>query len=65
VVTEGKNPDDRIGKTTAGRRLEKVKRFLSYCVKMHRLAGNPATELNAIRPDPNVTWPLLSGRYER
>jgi hypothetical protein len=48
-----------------GRRLEKVKRFLSCCVKMHWLAGNPATELKAIRPDPNVTWPLLSGRYEK
>ncbi|WP_158941695.1 hypothetical protein, partial [Granulicella sp. S190] len=62
---KAKNPDDRIGKTTAGRRLEKVKRFLGYCVKMHWLAGNPATELKAIKPDPSVTWPLLSGRYEK
>jgi site-specific recombinase XerD len=62
---KAKNPDDRIGKTTAGRRLEKLKRFLSYCVKMHWLAKNPATELKAIKPDLSVTWPLLSGRYER
>ena len=49
----------------AGRRLEKVKRFLNYCVKMRWLAANPAAELKAIKPDPSVTWPLLSGRYEK
>jgi integrase len=32
---------------------------------MHWLGGNPATELKAIKPDPSVTWPLLSGRYEK
>jgi hypothetical protein len=31
---KAKHLDDRIGKTTAGRQLEKVKGFLSYCVKM-------------------------------
>jgi hypothetical protein len=31
---QAKLPEDRIGKTTAGRRLEKVKSFLAYCVKM-------------------------------
>ena len=62
---KAKNPNDRIGKTTAGRRLEKVKRFFNYCVKMHWLAANPAAELKANKPDPSVTWPLLSGRYEK
>src|ERR1700737_3559327 len=62
---KAKNPDDRIGKTTAGRRLEKVKRFLNYCVEMRWLAANPAAELKAIKPDPSVTWPLLGGRYEK
>jgi len=56
--------DDRIGKTTAGRRLEKVKSFLSYCVKMRWVAANPAADLKAIKPDESVTLPLLSGRYE-
>jgi site-specific recombinase XerD len=49
---KAKNPTDRIGKTTAGRRLEKVKRFLNYCAKMRWLAANPAAELKAIKPDP-------------
>jgi site-specific recombinase XerD len=62
---KAKNPNDRISKTTAGRRLEKVKRFLNYCVKMHWLAANPAAELKAIKPDPSVTWPLLSGDTKR
>jgi hypothetical protein len=62
---KGKNPSDRISKTTAGRRLEKIKRFLHYCVKMRWLANNPAGELKAIKPDPSVTWPLLSGRLEK
>jgi site-specific recombinase XerC len=62
-LPKAKNLNDRIGKTTAGRRLEKVKRFLNYCVKMHWLAANPAAELKAIKP--SVTWPLLSGRYEK
>jgi len=34
-------------------------------VKVHWLATNPATELKAIKPDPSVTWPLLSGRSEK
>ena len=55
---KAKNPSDRISKTTAGRRLEKVKRFLGYCVKMRWLAANPAAELKAIKPNPSVT-----GRY--
>ena len=47
-----KNPNDLIGKTTAGRRLEKVKRFLNFCVKMRWLAVNPAAELKAISRIP-------------
>jgi hypothetical protein len=43
----------------------KVKRFLNYCVKMHCLAANPVAELKAIVPEPRMTRPLLSGRYER
>ena len=62
---KAKNPDDRIGKMTAGRRLEKIKRFLNYGVKMRWLATKPAAELKAIKPHPRVTWPLLSGRYEK
>jgi hypothetical protein len=59
---KAKNPNDRIGKTTAGRRLEKAKRSLNYCVKMRWLAANSAAELKAIKPDPSVTWPLLRDR---
>ena len=61
---KAKHLDDRIGKTTAGRRLEKVKGFLSYCVKMRWIIKSPAADLKAIRPDESVTLPLLSGRYE-
>ena len=61
---EAKHPDDRIGKTTAGRRLEKVKGFLCYCVKMLWIIKSPAADLKAIKPDESVTLPLLSGRYE-
>jgi hypothetical protein len=62
---KAKHPDDRIGKTTAGRRLEKVKGFLFYCVKMRWIIKSPATDLKAIKPDESVTLPLLSGRYEK
>ena len=62
---KAKHPDNRIGKTTAGRRLEKVKGFLHYCVKMRWIITNPATDLKAIKPDESVTLPLLSGRYEK
>jgi site-specific recombinase XerD len=65
--SEAKHPDDRIGKTTAGRRLEKARRFLlyCYCVKMRWIATSPAIGLKAIKPDESVTVPLLSGRYEQ
>jgi integrase/recombinase XerD len=62
---KAKHPDDRIGKTTAGRRLEKVKGFLSYCVKMLWIIKSPAADLKAIKPAKSVTLPLLSGRYEK
>jgi integrase/recombinase XerD len=61
---KAKHPDDRIGKTTAGRQLEKVKGFLSYCVKMRWIVKSPALDLKAIKPDESVTLPLLSGRYD-
>ncbi|WP_130420051.1 hypothetical protein [Edaphobacter modestus] len=61
---KAKHPDDRIGKTTAGRRLEKVKGVLSYCVKMGWIVRSPALDLKAIKPDESVTLPLLSGRYD-
>jgi site-specific recombinase XerD len=57
-------PGDRIGKTTAARRLEMIKRFTKYCVKMRWLAIDPAAELDAITPDDTETLPLLDGRYE-
>jgi site-specific recombinase XerD len=62
---KAKQPDNRIGKTTAGRRLEKVKGFLKYCVKMGWITKNPAEYIKAIKPDESVTFPLLSGRYEK
>ena len=62
---KARHPDDRIGKTTAGRRLEKVKGFLSYCVKMLWIIKSPAADLKAIKPAKSVTLPLLSGRYEK
>ena len=62
---KAKDPTDRIGKATAGRRLEKVKGFLRYCTKMGWIDANPATELKPIKPEPSVTMPLLSGRYEQ
>jgi integrase/recombinase XerD len=62
---KAKHPDDRIGKTTAGRRLEKVKGFLGYCVKMLWIIKSPAADMKAIKPAKSVTLPLLSGRYEK
>ena len=62
---KAEDPDNRIGKTTAGRRLEKIKGFLSYCVTMKWIAVSPATEMKAIKLDPSMTLPLLSGRYKR
>jgi integrase/recombinase XerD len=56
--------DDRIGPTTQGRLLERVKGFFRYCVKMHWLTENPAVELETITAESRATLPLLSGRYE-
>jgi site-specific recombinase XerD len=57
-------PQDRIGKTTAGRRLEMVKRFFKYCVRMNWIGADPTADFDAIAPDESITLPLLSGRYE-
>jgi site-specific recombinase XerD len=64
-IRDSWDPDNRIGKTTAGRRLEKVKGFLHYCVKMRWIIKNPAMDLKAIKPDESVALPLLSERYEK
>lgn len=59
-----KRPDDRIGKTTAGRRLEMVKRFTKYCFRMKWIALDPTADFDPITPDDGETLPLSSGRYE-
>jgi integrase/recombinase XerD len=57
--------EDRIGATTQGRLLERVKGFGRYCTKMRWLPGNPAQELESIRAESRATLPLLDGRYEQ
>jgi len=37
-----KRPDDRMGKTTAGRHLEKVKAFFQSCQRMGWIKASPA-----------------------
>ena len=59
-----KRPEDRIGKTTGARRLEMVKRFTKYCLRMAWTVMDPAADFDAITPDETETLPLLSGRYE-
>lgn len=59
-----KRPEDRIGRTTAARRLEMVKRFTKYCLRMAWIVMDPAGDFDAITPDTGETLPLLSGRYE-
>jgi integrase len=56
--------EDRIGKTTAARRLEIIKRFTKYCLRMGWISNDPAADFDPIEPDESVTLPLLSGRYE-
>jgi integrase/recombinase XerD len=56
---------DRIGQTTQGRLLERIKGFFRYCVKMKWLHENPALDLETIAADSRATLPLLSGRYEQ
>ena len=63
-TTTAKRPEDRIGKTTAARRLEMVKRFTKYCLRMAWIGMDPAADFDAITPDLSETMPLLSGRYE-
>lgn len=57
--------EDRIGATTQGRLLERIKGFFGYCKKMKWLSENPALELETIRAESRVTLPLLEGRYEQ
>jgi integrase/recombinase XerD len=57
-------PSDRIRKTTAARRLEMIKPFKKYCLKMRWFLADPAGDLDAITPDESETLPLLGGRYE-
>jgi len=60
-----KRPEDRIGKTTAGRHLEKVKAFFTYCQRMGWIKASPAYAIKPIKPDETETLPLLGGRYEQ
>ena len=60
-----KRLDDRMGKTTAGRHLEKVKAFFTYCQRMGWIKASPAYGIKAIKPDETETLPLLGGRYEQ
>jgi len=62
---KAKRPDDRMGKTTAGRHLEKVKAFFKYCQRMGWIKASPAYGIKAIKPDETETLPLLGGRYEQ
>jgi integrase/recombinase XerD len=62
---KAKHPDDRMGKTTAGRHLEKVKAFCTYCQRMGWIKASPAHGIKAIKPDATETLPLLGGRYEQ
>jgi integrase/recombinase XerD len=62
---KAKHPDDRMGKTTAGRHLEKVKAFFKYCQRMGWIKASPAYGVKAIKPDETETLPLLGGRYEQ
>lgn len=62
---KAKHPDDRMGKTTAGRHLEKVKAFFKYCQRMGWIKSSPSYGIKAIKPDESETLPLLGGRYEQ
>ena len=62
---KAKHPDDRMGKTTAGRHLEKVKAFFKYCQRMGWIKSSPGYGIKAIKPDETETLPLLGGRYEQ
>jgi integrase/recombinase XerD len=62
---KAKRPEDRMGKTTAGRHLEKVKAFFTYCQRMGWIKASPAYGIKAIKPDEIETLPLLGGRYEQ
>jgi integrase/recombinase XerD len=62
---KAKRPEDRMGKTTAGRHLEKVKAFFKYCQRMGWIKASPAHGIKAIKPEETETLPLLGGRYEQ
>jgi len=57
--------EDRLGASSQGRLLERVKGFFRYCVRMKWIEHSPAVDLEAIQPDSRQTMPLLSGRYEQ
>jgi len=61
---KAKSVTDRMGQSTQGRLLEKIKAFFRYCVMMGWLHANPSANLKAIKPDGVQTIPLLDGRYE-
>lgn len=52
-----------MGKTTAGRHLEKA--FFKYCQRMGWIKASPAYGIKAIKPEESETLPLLGGRYEQ
>ncbi|RRA48460.1 tyrosine-type recombinase/integrase [Acidipila sp. EB88] len=60
-----KHPDDRMGKSTAGRHLEKVKAFTRYCQHIGWISRDPVLGVKAIKAEKTDTLPLLSGRYEK
>jgi integrase/recombinase XerD len=62
---KAKRPDDRMGKTTAGRHLEKLKAVFKYCHVMGWIKASPTYGIKAIKPEESETLPLLGGRYER
>ena len=62
---KAKHPDNRMGKTTAGRHLEKVKAFFTYCQRIGWIKASPAYGIKAIKPDETETLPLVGGRYEQ
>jgi integrase/recombinase XerD len=61
---KAKRVEDRMGKTTAGRHLEKVKAFFLYCQALGWIRQSPAVNIKAIKGKQVETLPLLDGRYE-
>jgi integrase len=61
---DASRPQDRFKGATGGALLEKVKKWLEYCVDIGWITTNPATKIKAISRDSAQTLPLLDGRYE-